>query len=297
MKPVLVRSGLTKLCSGACLIVSAGIAPAANLMLDFGPTTAATTSLTLSPGHNAGTVDEDETSWNKIVSSAQVALLNWSDGTSASGVTLTMGQGLKTSSTIAYNTAATFAGSLAGSGGAVTVPVVQEKLTTNKGTSIYGPASGSTTVGLDALFSSVNDTAIGFRIDGLTEGDYLVYVMARNTNTNAATGNGSNVYATAGASSPSFNYSSLAAASQSNPGYAASTYVNQYGSFIGGENYVAIPVTVGEDQSVFLGVEGQGTGGAGRGFINMIQIVQVPESSSALIGALGLLGLLRRRRD
>lgn len=295
MKPILVRCGLAKLrATAACLLVSTGIAPAANLLLDFGPTTVSTTNLTLSPGHATGAISGDETSWNKITSSAQVTSLDWSDGTDAAGVTLTMGQGLKTSSTITYNTSATFAGSLAGSGGAVPL---QEKLTTDKGTSIYGPASGSTTVALDALFASVNDTAIGFRVDGLAAGSYIVYAMARNTNTNATTGNGTNIYATAGVSSPSFNYSSLAAASQSNPGYLAAGYVNGYGNFIKGENYVAIPLTVEENQSVFLGVEGQGTGGSGRGFINMIQIVQIPEPSVTLLGAFGALGLLRRRRD
>ncbi len=295
MKPILVRSGLAKLHAvAACLIISAGSAPAANLLLDFGPTVVSTSYLTLSPGHDTGAVSADETSWNQITSSAQVAALNWSDGTSATGVTLTMGQGAKASSTITYSTAATFTGSIPGNGGAA---VNQEKLTTSKGTSIYGPAADSTAVSLDALFASTNDTAIGFRIDGLAAGNYIIYAMARNTNTNAATGTGTNLYAAAGVSSPSFNYSSLAAASQTNPGYAAAGYVNEYGSFIDGENYVAIPLTVGEDQSVFLGVEGQGTAGSGRGFINMIQIVQVPEPSVTLLGALGALGLLRRRRD
>ena len=297
MKPIILRSRLPKLCAAACFIVSAGTAPAANLLLDFGPTTAATTSLTLSPGHAAGTVTGTETNWNKITSSAQVASLDWSDGTDATDVTLTMGQGSKSSSTITYNTAATFTGSLAGSGGSVTTPATMEKLTTNKGTSIYGPATGSTTVALDALYSLTNDISIGFRVDGLTVGDYLIYVMARNTSTNAATGAGLNVYATTGALSSTFNYSSATMAAQSNPGYVASTYTNQYGSFLSGENYVVIPVTVGEDQSLFVSTEGQGTAGSGRGFINMIQIVQIPEPSITILGALGMFGLLRRRRN
>lgn len=282
-------------------LLALGGSPAfgASIMFDFGPTTVASPNLTLSPGHDAGTVTAGETSWNQVTSSAQQTSLNWSDGTSATGVTLTMGQGSKASESITYSTTATFTGSIAGNGGSAFVAgVTYEKLTTDKGTSIYGPATGSTTVSLDALFSSTSDTSIGFRIDGLAAGSYLVYAMVRNTNTNAPSGAGMNAYAAAGDSSSTFDFSSLTAMAQSNPGYARDPYVNEYGSFIAGENYVVTPIalTVGEDQSVFLSVEGQGAGGAGRGFINSLQIVAVPEPSVALLGIFGVFGLLRRRR-
>lgn len=297
MKPLMVRSGLfSPRIVAACLMASTGLAPAASILLDFGPTTVADGFTILSPGHALGTVSSTtETTWNKITTSAQVSSLDWGNGDDATGIILTMGQGLKSGTTINYSTGTTFASSIPGNGGSVTT---NEKLTTNKGTSIYGAATGSSSVGLDALFTADNDTAIGFRLDGLVAGSYVVYVMARNSNTNSLTGAGMNVYASAGASgASSFNYSTVAAQAQANTGYTTGSYVNQFGSFIANQNYVSIPITVGEDQSIFVGVEGQGTGGAGRGFINMIQIVQVPEPSVSLLGAVGVLALFRRRRQ
>lgn len=279
MKPTAALAGMAALPAAAALL-TASTSPlhAGNLMLDFGPTLTASPYLTTSPGHNAGTVLSTETTWNQVTTSAQVTSLNWSDGSSATGVTLTMGQGTRPSGTVTFDTAATFTGSIPGNGGSATG---QEKLTTNKGTSIYGPAAGSTAATLDALFTTTFDNAIGFRIDGLSAGNYILYVMARNTNTNANTGAGMTVYASAAASDSTFSYSAISGASQSNLGKAAATYVNEYGSFMEGNNYVAVPVTVTQNQAVYVVSEGQGAANSSRGFINMIQIVKAVDSPFA----------------
>ena len=60
-------------------------------------------------------------------------------------------------------------------------------------------------------------------------------------------------------------------------------------------NYVALDITLADGDSLFLASDG-GTAAESRGFLNMVQIVAIPEPASALLGTLGLLALLRRRR-
>ena len=271
-----------------CIPVSA-----ANLMLDFGPNAVDESYYTLSPGHHTNAISTEETAWNMISSAGTTSVLGYSDGTAASGVSLSVGQ-----ESTAGNNTINFSSTglnvtLAGTGGGT---ANQQRLYTTN--SIYGSTAltdpvSTSTPGRDG-FLGATGSAIGIRLDGLAAGTYLIYVMARNTNSNVAS-SPMNVYAASGANAGTFNFSGLSAFSQSNIGYATAAYTNQYTQFVNGENYVALNVTVGSGDSLFLAVDGSPTGET-RGFLNMVQIVAVPEPVSALLGAVGLLFGLRRKR-
>ncbi len=271
-------------------------ASAANLLLDFGPNAITSGSETLSPGHAANDLAPTETAWNTVPNTG-IGSLSWSDGTAADGVTLALGaEATSGNNIISYTTG--IANQIPGNGGSD--PNRRSLLGAG---SIYGsgnPAIVTTTAGRGAIFTSAGSSAIGLRVDGLEAGEYRIYVMARNTNSNANGTGGAlrsmNVYAAAGASGDTFSFLSGGAASaqQSNTTYATGDYVDEYERFILGENYVAIGVTLAGGESLFLAVDGNGS--ETRGFLNAVQIVQIPEPSAALLGAFGFLALFRRRR-
>jgi hypothetical protein len=290
MKTLLLASGM---------IFAASVTPvsAVNLLLDFGNpasnSVVAAPYLALSPGHVAGGIPGGQTSWNTITTSANRSDLVYGDGSAASGVTMDLGQeGTGGNGTIDFGTNITNL-ALAGSGGAV--PGQQSLLGTG---SIYGDNSSSTAAGRDGFFgggaATTTGAAIGVRLDGLAAGDYVAYVMARNTNSNA-TGYSMNMYSSVGASSSSFSFASLVAETQTNASYAAAGYSGQYNSFVEGGNYQAISFTILEGQSFFLAIDGGNDAVDRRGFLNSLQIVSVPEPSVALLGSLGLFLLFRRR--
>lgn len=220
---------------------------AVNLMLDFGNpasnSVVAAPYLTLSPGHASGAIPGAQTSWNTITTSASRSDLVDAAGSAATGITVDFGQeATGGSGTIDFGTNIGNL-ALAGSGGAV--PGQQSLLGTG---SIYGDNSSSTAAGRDGFFGGGTATgtgaAIGLRLDGLAAGEYVAYVMARNTNSNAAS-YPMNLYSSVGATSGSFTFSSLIAETQSNPSYASAGYAGQYNSFIEGENFQAISFTIG----------------------------------------------------
>jgi hypothetical protein len=131
-------------------------------------------------------------------------------------------------------------------------------------------------------------------LSGLAAGSYQVYVMARNTNSNIAS-NPKNIYASVGAASGTFDFSLLTAMNQSNVGYASGPG-SPYNTFVNGENYVEFTVTITEGQTLYLAVDGA-SGIDNRGFLNMVQVVAVPEPASALLSAAaGFLVVFRRRK-
>ena len=283
--------------AGAGLLLCGTPAFAVNLMLDFGNpasnSVVAAPYLTLSPGHASGAIPGAQTSWNTITTSASRSDLVDATGSAAAGITVDFGQeATGGSGTIDFGTNIGNL-ALAGTGGAV--PGQQSLLGTG---SIYGDNTSSTAAGRDGFFGSGTATgtgaAIGLRLDGLAAGEYVAYVMARNTNSNAAS-YPMNLYSSVGATSGSFTFSSLIAETQSNASYASAGYAGQYNSFIEGENFQAISFTIGEGESFFLAVDGGNDAVDRRGFLNALQIVSVPEPSVSLLGAFGLLFLLRRR--
>ncbi len=279
--------------------------PAASLMINLRSTSTnaaasgdvASPYLTLSPGHNATTVSNTETTWNNFNSTAASSSLLYSDGTSATGVTLTFGTESTTGSGVIDLGTVTGINlsSLYGTGGAV---AGQQSLVSNAG-SIYGSGNNSanSAAGRAGWFgggTSGAGNALGLRVDGLTSGDYRIYVMARNTNSNAVTSAPMKLYASNGAFSTSYNFSSLTAEVQANTTFP-NTNPTAYNSFVDGTNFVAIDVTLAAGQSLFVASDG-GSAAETRGFLNMVQIVSVPEPAAALLGALGTLILLRRIR-
>lgn len=297
-------------------------ATAANLLLDFGNPTALAggesntntspgpvasgTYLTLSPGHALGSVPAGQTSWNTITASTSRTDLVFGDGSAAMGITLTLGQeATGGNGTISYTTAITNTALVGSGGGNTSNQSLLHGTGAEYGASIYGNnRTTSSAVGRDGFFgggaATTTGAAIGLRLDGLAPGDYLVYVMARNTNSNAnGTGDipGSmNIYAGTGAESAAFAFSSLTPYGQGNNAFTNAAYAGQFAQFSDGENYVGFSVTLGEDESLFLAVDGANGTVERRGFLNMVQIVAVPEPSLAMLGSLGLLALLRRRR-
>jgi hypothetical protein len=276
-------------------------AAAANLMLNFRSTSANAAASgdvtaaydTLSPGHDAGTISMAETTWNNFSSAAGSSTLSYSDGSAAPGVSVTFGnESAAGSGIISYSTVSGInTSALYGTGGATPGNL---SLVSNAG-SIYGSGnnSGNSAAGRAGWLGAATNTAIGMRVDGLAAGDYRVYVMSRNTNSNAASVP-QFLFATTGASSTSYTFSALTAATQANTGYA-NTNPTAYNAFDEGENYVAIDLTLADGESLFLAADGAASGET-RGFFNMVQIVAVPEPSLALLGSFGLLSLLRRRR-
>jgi hypothetical protein len=280
------------------LLLAAGTpASAVNLMLDFGNPAAnsvvAAPYLTLSPGHASGWIPGAQTSWNTVTTSADRADLVYANGSAATGITMDLGQETTGGNGIIDFGTNISSLTLAGTGGAVLGR--QSLLGTG---SIYGDNTSSTAAGRDGFFgggtATTTGTAIGLRMDGLAAGEYVAYVMARNTNSNAVS-YPMNLYSSVGGTSTTFSFSSLTAEAQSNPSYASLGYAGQYNSFIEGENFQAISFTIAEGQSFFLAVDGGDDAVDRRGFLNMVQIVSVPEPSVALLGSLGLIFLFRRR--
>lgn len=265
---------------------------AASLMLDFGPTAVASPYLSLSPGHVLGNLTGSDTTWNTISTSSSVTNLKYSNGTDTSGITLVLGQESSVGNgSISYSTTI---GNIAlpGTGGGTSGR--KSLLTTG---SIYGDDTNSTAAGRDGFFgggTAAAGAAIGLRLDGLAAGDYTVYVMGRNTSSNDTGSRAMTFYTTTGASSGTFAFGSATSGSQVNTTYTNAAYTNQFNSFVAGENYVAFNISLATGESLFLATDG--TGLETRGFLNMVQIVSVPESSALLLGFVGLLPLFRRRR-
>lgn len=218
--------------------------PETNTAASPGPV-AAGSYLTLSPGHSKGSVAPTETTWNTITASSPRSDLKYSDGTNATSVTLSLGQEASAGdNTINYGTAITTL-NLIGNGGGTAGR--QSLLTPG---SIYGDSRlGSSAVGRDGFFGGTG-SAIGFRVDGLAAGDYIVYLMGRNTNSNATTLGGMNFHAAAGSSSGTFAFSSEPSEFENNGTYTTAAYAGQYASFTEGENYVALNVTIATGQSL-----------------------------------------------
>lgn len=290
MKPLLVVA--------CCSIFPALAASGANLMLDFGGIAmpALDPNLIRSAGHSAGVIPNTETTWNTI-SSGTPGALTYSDGSAAAGVTLTMGaEASFNSGTVNFdgtigNTA------FAGSGGGVAG--FQSYLTTN---SIYGTTNNAanTAHGRDGFIAGGTGGAgfaMGLRLDGLAAGTYAVYLMARNTSANGAAGPMS-IYAQTGVSTDtSYAFGTTPVTVQANPVYTSGTggtYTGQYTTFIEGDNYARFEITLAENESLMIAIDGSGA--ETRGFLNSMQIVAIPEPATALLGSLALLGFLRRRR-
>jgi hypothetical protein len=239
------------------------------LMLDFGPTAAiddagADNSLLNSPYHTVNTSFTD-TTWNQV-QTADIAAgsLMWSDGTTASGVSLNIGG----------NSGA----------GVTTIDLAKTGLTSDAlgGSNASGIYAG-TSVGTDAIFLGTSGArAVGFQITGLAAGTYDIYITARNTNTSSAQTQGLYV-GTAASGSGNFDFSGY-----SNKTLTYASNATATSGWSEDANYVHFSVSISSGEVLNLA-----SYAPARGFLNSVQIVSaIPEPSTyasfAGIGALAL---------
>ncbi len=287
------------------LALGLGLAATAHaqvLMLDFGPNT--TAAATNSPYHAVNTSFTD-TTWNVVNSSAVASGgLTYSNGSTATGVSLNLGTATGTTNTVPATTLTIPSSSLTFSGLGTAV---------NTTTGIYANNSVAT----DGVFSggaAGTFASVGFQIGGLAAGTYDIYITSRNTNSSAAYRE--NVYAGTSSSSGNFTYSlGSTGTNGSAVGSAASGYglatvgyngTNSTTSWVQATsgnllgNYTKLSVTLSSGDFLNLAVTGQFN--ELRGILNSVEIVNttaIPEPSTyALLGGAAALVFVavRRRR-
>ncbi|WAC20691.1 PEP-CTERM sorting domain-containing protein [Luteolibacter sp. SL250] len=161
------------------------------------------------------------------------------------------------------------------------------------GTAFSSNIYANNSVGRYAIFSNstannatTNRIALGLQISGLAAGTYDIYTLTRNTNTSSA--QTFQVHLGTSASAGNFDFSGYSSESIS-----MSTGANT--AWVDNTNYLKQTITIADGE--FLNIAVDGTSGQTRGFLNAIQIVQVPEPSSLLTaGMAGSFAFRRRRR-
>jgi hypothetical protein len=223
--------------------VTTTVAPASGgaLMLDFGPTDPGQDQLTNSPGHVSGAVPMGETLWN--VANPNASNLFYANGAPATGISMTLGSTPLDSKVVDFTASVSSSNALGSA----------------HSTGIY--AEGS--VARDAVWNgsgSTSDYSMGIRTDGLGAGDYTVFVMAKNTNSGRSE---MNIYAFSDSLRANYDYGG------DTPVYIEN---NESSSWIEGDNYARVTVTVASGESIYIIVDGVGDGRE-RGFLNAVQIV------------------------
>lgn len=265
-----VRGRFVAFCLSAALLPMA--ASASTLMLDFGPTVATGTSLTNSPYHDRNPSFTDSY-WNTIGLADVSTGLRYSDASVATGVTLTLGASLD-SATLNFSEKPRNSSALGGS----------------LSSGIYT----GTSVGKDGIFTTTTPGAnnlVGIKVGGLAAGDYEVYFVGINTSLASTHQSPMDFYLAATSDVGTFATAGLtpdATTLYTAAGNVEWTEGASYGKF-------SISLAAGE----YLVLVADGTGIESRGFLNAVQIVQVPEPGvMALSLMLGLcaLPLIRRKR-
>lgn len=281
----------------AALVSSVAPLSASSLLLNFHTTHAndpgvvAGDYLDLSPGHATNSIPSGETTWNNFNTLTPGSSLSKSDGTAATGAVVSFGrEGTPGNGIISYSATNINTTALYGTGGGASGI---ENYLSNAG-SIYGDGNNTlnSAPGRTGWLGGAGDTAIGLRVDGLLAGSYSIFVMGRNTNSTAS-GAAMTFFASAGEISPNYDFSALTG-SVTSPSIVAQPDPTAYNEFIAGDNYTMLNVTIADGQSLYLASDGSGN--ETRGFLNMLQIVPIPEPSTALLSVCGVFALLRRRR-
>lgn len=261
----LIRARLTALLMALSLVPTA--ASAAVLMLDFGPTVATGASLSNSPYHTVNSSFTD-TSWNTIGLANVSSGLVYSNGSAATGVTLTLGSS-KGSTLLNFS-------QLPGSSSAL-------------GATINTGVFADTSVGKDGIFTSApaGNNLVGVKIGGLSAGQYEIYVVGLNTSNGPGYQSPSVFFAAATGNVGTFETNGLTP--------SASTLLASQVNWVEGDNYAKVTITLNAGQSLVLVADG--TGSEDRGFLNAMQIVAVPEPQTMLLCLIGLIALPLLRRS
>lgn len=254
----------------ASLVAALSAIPASGsiLMLDFGPTSPDGTHLTNSPYHTVAGAGFTDTSWNKI-EKVDVSSLTWSDGSTATGVTVNLGAAPATGTPTVVNYA--------------TQPATSSGLGTVVTAGIYA----GTSVGRDGIFGAAGQS-LGIQVTGLAAGVYEIFIIGRNTNLSDSV---TRSYIGAGVAGDNFDFSTLT------PITINYTNLTSTAAWTEGVNYSKHTITLAAGEALNIATQGTDAANQFRGFMNSIQIVQqVPEPSTALLSGALLLPLLRRRR-
>ena len=238
------------------------------LLLDFGPTTPSGGNLTNSPYHTVSS--ETYSTWN-ILGTADSSSLNWGDGTAATGVAIDLGRSNN-------NTLINFADQ----------PGSSNTLGLQTNTGVF---SGNS-VGKDGIFhgSGGQNNVIGLKVTGLALGTYDVFVVGINTNIEQAnTTIRMDMGALATGNVGTLDIAALSTVTVGNTVAASWQEGGNYGRFrvsLTADNPVLTLFTVATDEV------------QGRGFLNAVQVVAIPEPGTLmLVGiALGSLLLFRHRK-
>lgn len=242
------------------------------ILFDFGPTEPSGGNLTNSPAHSTGVISASANNWNIIGVTDVLTGLEYADGSSATGIALYTG-----AETSATSKVIDFAATLSSSNAL--------------GSEIDSGVYAGNSVGTDGVWQATNGVATGIQVTGLSAGTYEIYITGRNTNQSGGVGPASNYYVSASAPGTTFNFDGLTLYSSANTTTA---------SWVAGENYQVFTVTLGTGQVLNIANDGDGSsGGGGRGFLNSLQIVTIPEPGASGLALLAVSGFLlfRRRRS
>ncbi len=258
--PINTRNKILQLAFSLWLGSSLAGVASTTLLLDFGPTTVASTEATLDMGHFAGAVPTAEISWNKIINADSSSLI-YSDGSTAAGVSLVVGRSPVTvSNSVSYS---------------------NKNITSSAlGSQISAGIYTATSPIKDGIFATgtatVNTNVLGIRIDGLAAGTYTLYISGRNSNTgNTAS---EQFFATNGSAAAAFQFavtttpSTVELNTAAPAGSAANSGLAITSTFVYGDNCTLLVVTLGSGDSVYLTAIGSGTNET-RGFLNAVAIV------------------------
>lgn len=258
---------------------------AASLLIDFGTGggsgVATGTEAQKSPGYLSHL---GETTYN-YGNSATLSTLVYGDGSAAAGVSVRVAA----ESTIGNNTI-NFASGPTLDFGAVTGSAVTDPSSAYSGNS---PAKQGV---FRASSGSGNNSAMGVSISGLSAGTYTIYLVGRNTNAGGSATPANFYLSTVSGGLPSsYLFDGTGNTTQQTASATHTTASLNGTSFTAGVTHVEFTVTLGENETLLLATEGAGSDA--RGFLNSLEIVQVPEPSAALLsfGTLGLLAFRRRR--
>jgi len=216
---------------------------------------------------------------------ATLSTLVYGDGSAATGVTVK----IAAEATVGNNTI-DFAGTTGLNFSGVTGSAI----------SVPGSAYSGNSPARQGVFrngaGSANNAAMGVSITGLAAGTYNIFMVGRNTN-GGSNDTPANFYLSTvnGGMPSSYLFDGVGNTTQQTAGATHTSASLNALTFTAGVTHVEFTVTLTQGQTLLLASEG--TGDELRGFINSIEIVQVPEPSAAILsfGTIGLLAFRRRR--